>query len=131
MDRHRLTLVMTLVSFALPGCVREERGPLLAGGRELKSWLADLHDARPHVRRQAVLKLGNVGDADPAAAAGLAGALRDSDALVRRDAIQAVAKLSRPGQIILDQLKAMRDNDRDPQVRDRARKAITHFGVAD
>ena len=35
---------------------------MLAGGREVKSWIADLHDPKPQVRRQAVLKLGNVGD---------------------------------------------------------------------
>ena len=34
----------------------------------MKSWIADLHHAKPQVRRQAVLKLGNVGDHDPAAA---------------------------------------------------------------
>ena len=72
---------------AASGCNREERGPILAGGREVKSWVADLHDPKPQVRRQAVLKLGNVGDADPAVAEGLAEALRDTDALVRRAAV--------------------------------------------
>ena len=54
----------------LPGCRQRERGPILVGGREVKSWVKDLHDPRPQVRRQAVLKLGNVGDADPSAAEG-------------------------------------------------------------
>ncbi len=74
-----------------------------------------------------MLKLGNVGDADPAAAEGLAEALYDTDAVVRRDAILAVAKMSKPGPTILAQLKAMRESDRDPVVRDHAGKALTHF----
>ena len=53
------------VLWTVSGCNREERGPILAGGREVKSWIADLQIPRPQVRRQAVLKLGNVGDADP------------------------------------------------------------------
>jgi HEAT repeat protein len=104
---------------------------MLAGGREVKSWLAALHDPRPQNRRQAVLKLGNVGDADPAAAEGLAEALHDTDALVRRTAILAVAKLTKPGETILAQLKVMSESDRDTLVRDHAKKAIAHFGASD
>ena len=73
--RNRMKTAMVIALIAWPGCCRR-RGPLLAGGREVKSWLADLRDPRPQVRRQAVLKLGNVGDTDPTAAAGLAEALR-------------------------------------------------------
>ena len=69
-----LALLATITS--LPGCAREERGPILSGGREVKSWIADLHNPKPQVRRQAVLKLGNAGDSDPAIAEGLAEALQ-------------------------------------------------------
>lgn len=100
---------------------------MLAGGREPKSWLADLHDPKPQVRRQAVLKLGNVGDADPAAAEGLAEAIHDSDAIVRRDAVSAVAKLTKPTDEILSQLKVMSDRDPDSRVRDYAKRAVAHF----
>ena len=62
----------------------------------MKSWVAELHNPKPQVRRQAVLKLGNAGDSDPAVAPALAEALLDLDAVVRRDAIRAVAKLSQP-----------------------------------
>jgi len=78
-----------------------------------------------------VLKLGNVGDADPAAAEGLAEALRDTDALVRRDAVLAVAKLTKPSETILAQLRVMSESDRDALVRDHAKKATTHFGAAE
>jgi hypothetical protein len=57
----------------------------------------------------------------------LADALRDPDALVRREAVLAVAKLSAPGDGILSQLKTMNDTDRDSTVRDYALKALRHF----
>ena len=125
----RTTALIVLV--ASMGCKGEERGPILAGGREIKSWLADLHNSKPQVRRQAVLKLGNVGDSDSAVADGLAEALRDSDPLVRRDAVLAVAKLKKPSEAVIAQLKAMHQTDRDPLIRDYANRAIVHFGQAE
>ena len=89
-------IILAAVIF-VPGCANEERGPILSGGREVKSWIADLHNPSPRVRRQAVFSLGNAGDFDPATADGLAEALQDSNALVRRDVIRAVAKLRQPG----------------------------------
>jgi HEAT repeat protein len=121
-----MTIMITLLTVS--GCNKEERGPILAGGREVKSWVADLHDPKPQVRRQAVLKLGNVGDADPSVAEGLAEALRDTDAIVRRDAVRAVAKLKNPSEAIMAQLKVMSETDRDSLARDYAQRAITHFG---
>ncbi len=131
MTRSGNKTVVALALLSVCGCSGGERGPMLAGGREVKSWLADLHDPKPQARRQAVLKLGNVGDADPTAAEGLAEALRDTDALIRSDAIHAVAKLTKPSETILAQLKVMSDSDRDARVRDNAKKALKHFGVAE
>jgi len=121
-----LALVATITK--LSGCGREERGPILSGGREVKSWIADLHNPKPQVRRQAVLKLGNAGDCDPATAEGLAEALQDSDALVRRDAIRAVAKLKQPGALIKERLETMSQIDKDSLARDLASKALARLG---
>jgi HEAT repeat protein len=121
-------LAMLVWSVVLSGCRHEERGPILAGGREVNSWIKDLHDARPQVRRQAVLKLGNVGDHDPAAAEGLTGALSDTDALVRRDAILAVAKLTQPSVDVKLKLETMSRSDKDPRARELARKAVIRLG---
>jgi vesicle coat complex subunit len=126
-NRTYLIAFAALVLPTVAGCARDERGPILAGGREVKAWVADLHDRKPTIRRQAVLKLGNVGDSDSAAAPALAEALRDPDTLVRREAVLAVAKLSKPGDGILSQLKIMNDTDRDSTVRDYALKALRHF----
>jgi len=124
-----LALVATITGQS--GCGREELGPILSGGRELKSWIADLHNPRPQVRRQAVLKLGNAGDSDPATAVGLAAALQDPDALVRRDAIRAVAKLKQPGRLIKERLQTMTRRDQDSLARDLASKALERLGGAE
>jgi HEAT repeats len=130
MNRNRTWTTLAIALLTVSGCNREERGPLLAGGREVKSWIADLLDPKPQVRRQAVLKLGNVGDSDPTAADALAEVLRDSDAIVRRAAVSAVAKLSQPSAEIMAQLRVMSDRDSDPRVRDYAKRAIAHFDQA-
>jgi HEAT repeat protein len=90
-----------------------------------------LHNTKAQVRRQAVLKLGNVGDSDSAVANGLAEALRDADPLVRRDAVLAVAKLKKPSDAVMARLRAMQRSDRDPLIRDYANRAIVHFGEAE
>ncbi len=110
------------------GCGQTDRGPTLAGGREIGSWIADLSSPKPKVRRQAVLKLGNVGDADPAVAEGLASALRDSDLLVRRDAVHAVVKLKQPTEAILARLQEMSQKDPDATARDFASRALAKLG---
>jgi hypothetical protein len=118
-----LTLVITG-----PGCQGEARAPLQAGGREVKSWVMALHDPKPQVRREAVLKLGNVGDADPSVAEALTGALHDSDALVRHDAVLAVVKLPKPGAAIKSELETMSRSDKDARVRDAAERALVYLG---
>ncbi len=97
----------------------------------MKSWVAELHDVQPRVRRQAVLKLGNVGDADPTVEAALAEALRDTDVIVRRDAIRAVAKLAKASETIIEQLATMSRNDPDTLAKDYAKRALAHFGKSE
>jgi HEAT repeat protein len=121
-------LKLAIVLTTMTGCGGPGPGPILAGGREVKSWVADLHSPKPQVRRQAVLKLGNVGDADPAVSEALSEALHDSDPLVRRDAILAVVKLKQPGDAIKDQLDTMSKKDKDSRARELARKALERIG---
>ena len=120
MNRNRTGLTVMITLVAVSGCNQRGARAYSRGGREVKSWVADLHDPKPQVRRQAVLKLGNVGDADPSVAEGLAEALRDTDAVVRRDAVRAVAKLKKPSEAIMAQLKVMSESDRDTLARDYA-----------
>jgi HEAT repeat protein len=96
----------------------------------VSSWVAELDDPKPQVRRLAVLKLGNVGDSDLAAAEGLARALNDSDVLVRRDAVHAVVKLKQPSDVIIARLREMNRTDPDATVRDFATRALNKLGVS-
>jgi HEAT repeat protein len=123
--------MIAIVLAAIAGCGGEDRGPLLAGGREVKSWVADLHDPKPQVRRQAVLKLGNVGDDDPTVTDALAEALHDTDLQVRRAAILAVVKLKQPGLAIKNQLDTMSKSDKDSRARDLAGKALDRLGKSE
>jgi len=103
--------LLSVALLATLGCTAHDEMPMLAGGREVESWVAALSDPSPQIRRKAVLKLGNVGDEDPAAEEALAGALRDTDPLVRRDAVFAVVKIEQPGEAIITQLNAMSRDD--------------------
>ncbi len=123
-----LGLVIVATATTLSGCGGETQGPLLAGGREVKAWINDLHDKSPQVRRQAVLKLGNVADSDPSVAEGLVEALGDADALVRRDAIMAAAKLKEPPAAIKERLEVMSRTDKDARSRELAGKAVIRLG---
>jgi hypothetical protein len=126
----RLLLFVSLASAAVTsGCNRTEHGPLLAGGREVSSWVVELNDRKPQVRRQAVLKLGNVGDADDAVAECLTSALHDTDMLVRRDAVHAVVKLKQPSEAIVGRLQEMNRTDPDATVRDFAKRALAKLGL--
>jgi HEAT repeat protein len=113
------------------GCQRDERGPTLAGGHEVSHWVTALRDPNPKVRREAVLKLGNVGDADPSVPEALAQALEDSDSQVRYDAVRAVVKLSKPGAAIKAKLETMSQNDKDARIRDVSTKALASPGKFD
>jgi HEAT repeat protein len=125
----RLFIFVSVASAALfPGCSQDDRGPLLAGGRKVSSWVTDLNDPKPSVRRQAVLKLGNVGDDDPAVAQALASALHDPDVQVRRDAVHAVVKLKQPDESIIARLREMSRDDPDTTARDFAKRALAKFG---
>jgi HEAT repeat protein len=126
--RLAATAAIFLGTVPWPGCGREERGPELLGGRDVKSWVADLHHPKAPVRRLAVVKLGNVGDSDPTVAQGLVEALNDPDVLVRRDAILAVARLKDASPAVKQRLEAMSRSDKDARARDLARKAVIRLG---
>ena len=87
-------------------------------------WTHELSDADPKARREAAAKLGNVRASDPAAVAALCEALRDSDAVVRREAIVALSKLGPAAQGALPALKTLQRGDPDPKVRSFAAQAV-------
>lgn len=118
----RILLAPLILTISTLGCGNREPAPITAGGRDVGSWVADLKNRDPRVRRQAVLKLGNIGDADPAVAPALAEALADPSPLVAREAVFAAVKLKTPTPAILDQLARM--GARDPKLRELADRAL-------
>jgi HEAT repeat protein len=78
----------------------------------------------PRARKQAALKLGNVGEADPAAFPALRDALRDPDPRVRCEVILALLKCGAQAREVVPSLEQVRRDDRDPQVRSHAARAL-------
>jgi HEAT repeat protein len=99
----------------------------LAGGRPVSHWLKGLQDRDAKVRKTAVIKLGNVGNADPAALPAVIGALKDPDAPVRCEAILALVRNAPLAREAIPVLTAMQQHDRSPQVRVYAAKALDKF----
>jgi HEAT repeat protein len=124
MKNLQVRALLSMAFLATLGCGSQDETSMLAGGREVESWIAASTDPSPQVRRLAVLKLGNVGDEDPDTEEALASALHDPDPLVRRDAVFAVVKLEKPGEPIITRLNAMSREDGEPGIRDVASRAL-------
>jgi HEAT repeat protein len=121
----RLTLGMglaVLLIVAACGCGTSE--PTLAGGKPVSYWVEQLQHSDAAKRKLAVQKLGNVGSTQPAVVPGLLGALKDRDAIVRREAILALLKCGPAAQDAVPAITDLRDHDRDATVRSHAAKAL-------
>jgi HEAT repeat protein len=116
--RH-IAIVIVCLLFA--GCAKKE--PLTAHGKPVAHWLQALQDPDPAVRKKAVVALGHVGGADPAALPALADAVKDRDAGVRAEAVLALLNLGPAARDAVPALEQAR-SDRDPKVRSYAEKAL-------
>jgi HEAT repeat protein len=106
---------------AITGCGADQ--PPLAGGRAASFWVQELQNTDAKSRRKAVVKLGNLGAADPATVPALIGALRDADAAVRAEAALALLRIGAPAEEAVSALKEAQ-SDRNPTVRTYAGKAL-------
>jgi HEAT repeat protein len=98
--------------------------PPLAGGKPVAFWVEALADRDAGLRRQAVLKLGNVGPSDAAVYPALLGALKDPATAVRCEAILALLKFGPGAKEAMPALADLQQHDRDAKVRTYARKAL-------
>jgi HEAT repeat protein len=121
----RMTLAMLCVS-SLAGCHSDQ--PLLAGGKPVGHWIERSRDSDDKVRREAIAKLGNVGNADPAVLPALIVALKDKNPAVRREAIIGIVKYGTGSSEAHESLKAIQASDPDSNVRDLAARAIEKVG---
>jgi HEAT repeat protein len=125
-----VTAVRNFLLFALAiaatvpsaGCGKPKPG--LGGGKPAAHWVGALQGPDPKVRKQAALKLGNIGPSDPAALPALIGALKDADAGVRREAILALVKCGPDAREAVGALADLRQRDPDAQVRAYAAQAL-------
>ena len=119
--RH-LPIVLIAVSCVLSGCGKSH--VVLSGGKPPSYWVASVTSPDAKLRRTAVVKLGNVGDADPAVVPALVGALHDTDPRVRGDAVLALLKAGPAAKQGLCDLEDLARRDRDANVRGYAARAI-------
>ncbi|HKI38680.1 MAG TPA: HEAT repeat domain-containing protein [Gemmataceae bacterium] len=118
MRRDVLIGVGVLLALFVVGCGRAQ--PTMAGGK----WAAVLRDPDITLRKKAAFTLGNIGPTDPAVLPALIGALRDPDAGVRREVILALVKCGPAAREAVPTLDELRQQDRDPQVRAYAGRAL-------
>src|SRR5262249_36543717 len=97
--------------------------PTLAGGKPVSHWLESMHSPDAALRKKAVMKLGNVGPADPVVKPVLLEALNDRDAGVRKEAIAALMKFGADAKDAIPTLTEMATKDASNEVRASADKA--------
>jgi HEAT repeat protein len=116
-------ILLTVAVIALGGC-SHRAGPALSGGKPRAYWIKNVTSPDKKLRREAVEKLGNLGAADSEVLPALIGALHDSDALIRADAVLALAKLGPEAKRAVPDLEALAQRDPDVKVRDNAAKLL-------
>jgi HEAT repeat protein len=103
--------------------------PTLSGGKSVAHWIDALQSPDVSVRKEAVYKLGNIGDSNPDAPAALIAALGDRDAKVRREAIVALLKAEIAVKEAAPKLREIQARDPDLNVRAAAGQALTRIGA--
>jgi HEAT repeat protein len=105
----------------LSGCGQQP--PITAHGKPVSHWVEAVRDPDAKVRRKAVIELGHVGTADPAALPALIEAVKDRIPVVRCEAILALSNLGPAAEDAIPILQAAQ-KDADARVRTYAGKAL-------
>lgn len=123
MMRNRILLAVFV--WSLFGCAGKKE-PVIVHGKPVAYWVDESKRPDPKARKKAVVALGQVGKADPAAIPALVGALADLDPRVRGEAVLALLKIGPDAKDALPALENAR-RDRDATIRDHANKAIARI----
>jgi hypothetical protein len=115
-------IFVALLSFLFSGCSKPQ--PILSGGKPTSYWVSCAASGDSKLRREAVVKLGNAGSADPAVVPALVTALHDADSQVRGEAILALLKAGPEAKRAAGDLEALARSDRDPKIRAYAARAL-------
>jgi HEAT repeat protein len=121
-------MAASLLILALVGCGGAK--PTLIAGKPVDHWLKQLENPDAKERKNAVFKLEALGTADSNVLPALIGALKDSDATVRCEAIVAVARWGNDAGEAIPILTEMESNDPSTEVRDYAAKAVKKLSAA-
>jgi HEAT repeat protein len=116
----RVLFILGLIILA-SGCGKRE--PVISHGRPVSHWLQAIHDPDVKTRKKAVVALGHVGKADPAAIPAVIEAVKDADPSVRAEAVLALLNI---GPDAKDAIPALTEaqGDKDINVRTYAAKAL-------
>jgi HEAT repeat protein len=117
--------IVLLIVLSLAGCGKPVAPQ--AGGRSISHWLEAMHDPNAHVRAEAALKLGNVGNADARALPALIAALDDPQATVRRAAVQGLVKFGPAAKDAVPKLNQIRESDSDSRLREFVGEVLPHI----
>ena len=118
---RKCTVLVFGMIVVIAGCVKKE--PLLSHGQPVSHWLQTLHDPDPKTRKKAVVALGHVGTADPAAIPAVIEAVKDPDPTVRAEAVLALLNLGPDAKEAIPTLTDAQ-TDKDAKVREYAGKAL-------
>jgi HEAT repeat protein len=116
------------IATLLVGCGGQKE-PVMAHGKPVDHWLAELNNSDAKARKKAVTSLGHVGTADSRAIPALIGAVKDRDAAVRSEAILALLKIGPDAKDAVPVLQEA-ENDKDATVRSHAKKALARIQSA-
>ena len=107
----------------LLGCSRPT-DPLTSHGKPVAHWLEELKQPDAKARKKAVVALGAVGKADPAAIPALIAVVKDDrDGRVRNEAVVALLNIGPDAEDAIPALTEA-EHDKDTTVRTNATKAI-------